>query len=148
MILGSEFTEEQRFNQWWLYLILVAVAVLPLLFKPKSEVGLFIHVMFVCLLFAFFLMMKLETSIDKNGIRMRFFPFVKKEFQWSEIQKAKVVNYGFVGGWGIRLFTKYGTVYNIRGNKGLAIELENGKKFLIGTQKEEELQKFIIGLRV
>ena len=78
---------------------------------------------------------------------MRFFPFVKKEFQWSEIQKSKVVNYGFVGGWGIRLFTKYGTVYNIRGNKGLAIELKNGKKYLIGTQKEEEMKKFINGLR-
>ena len=52
---------------------------------------------------------------------------------------AEIVNYGFVGGWGIRLWTKYGTVYNMRGNKGLAIALTDGNKFLIGTQKPEEL---------
>lgn len=58
----------------------------------------------------------------------------------KDIKSAKVVNYGFVGGWGIRLWTAYGTVYNIKGNKGLAIELFNGEKFLIGTQKENELK--------
>ena len=62
---------------------------------------------------------------------------------WKEIKKVEIVTYGFVGGWGIRLWTKYGTVYTIKGNKGLAIELLNGKKFLIGTQKETELNKIV-----
>ena len=31
-------------------------------------------------------------------------------------------------------------MYNINGNKGLVIELKNGKKFMIGTQKEAELK--------
>ena len=53
------------------------------------------------------------------------------------------VHYGFVGGWGIRFFTAYGTVYNMRGTKGLAINLEKGKKFLIGTQKPDLLNQFI-----
>jgi len=87
--------------------------------------------------------MKLKTSIDKNGIQMIFFPFTRNRVEWNEIQDTKVVNYGFVGGWGIRLWTKYGTVYNMKGNKGLAIELKNGKKFLIGTQKEVELNNVL-----
>lgn len=74
---------------------------------------------------------------------MSFFPFVRKKVNWNEIKNIEVINYGFVGGWGIRLWTKYGTVYNMKGNKGLAIELNNGKKFLIGTQKETELRKFM-----
>ncbi len=50
----------------------------------------------------------------------------------------------WICGWlGIWLFTKYGTVYNTRGNKGLALELKNGKKFLIGTQKMEELSEVV-----
>lgn len=53
----------------------------------------------------------------------------------------KVINYGFVGGWGIRLWTKYGTVYNVSGNKGLFIKLKNGKTMVIGTQKSQELEK-------
>ena len=91
--------------------------------------------------------MKLQTLISMDSIRMKFFPFAKKDVKWEQIQRCQVVNYGFVGGWGIRLGTKYGTVYNIRGNQVLAIELKNGKMFLIGTQKEEELKKFIAGLK-
>ena len=52
------------------------------------------------------------------------------------------MNYGFVG-YGIRLGSKYGTVYNMKGNRGLAIELNNGKKFVIGTQKEMELKNVV-----
>jgi hypothetical protein len=69
---------------------------------------------------------------------MRFVPFLKKNIKWNELKSMKIVNYGFVG-YGIRLGSKYGTVYNINGNKGLAIELKNGKKFVIGTQNETEL---------
>ena len=53
------------------------------------------------------------------------------------------MNYGCVGGWGIRLWTKYGTIYNIKGNKGLAVKLLSGKKFLIGTQKGNELSEIV-----
>ena len=71
---------------------------------------------------------------------MQFVPFIKKHVDWNEVKSIKVIDYGFVGGWGIRLGTTFGTVYNIKGKMGLAIELINGKKFLIGTQKAEELQ--------
>ena len=87
-----------------------------------------------------FIVMKLKTTIDSDGIQMSFFPFKSKKVTWTEIKNIEVINYGFVGGWGIRLWTKYGTVYNTKGNKGAFIELKNGTKFLIGTQKEEEMR--------
>ena len=59
-----------------------------------------------------------------------------------------MINYGFVGGWGIRLFTDYGTVYNTRGNKGLALKLQNGKRLVIGTQREDELKSVIQKLKL
>ena len=90
-----------------------------------------------------FFRIRLITNINQNEIRMKFFPFVKKHINWKDVKSAEIVNYGFVGGWGIRLWTKYGTVYNTKGNKGLAIELKNGKKFLIGTQKETELNNVV-----
>lgn len=46
---------------------------------------------------------------------------------------------------GIRFGSKYGTAYNMKGNYGLAIKLKNGQKFLIGTQKVEELGQFLEG---
>ena len=146
------FKETQKFSQWWLWLILIAIGALPItgLYKqlylneafrdkPMSDLGLIIFALFVFSLIAMFWFVQLKTEIDQNEIRMHFFPLVKKRVNWKEIKTAEIVNYGFVGGWGIRLWTKYGTVYNMNGNKGLAIELLNGKNFLIGTQKPEEL---------
>ena len=150
--MKTEFKEEQKFNQWWLWLILIPMGVLPLIgiYKqlilgeklgdnPMSDISLLIFSIIMFSLVGLFLIMKLKTSIDKNGINMHFFPFIKKSVDWQQIKNVKVVNYGFVGGWGIRLWTKYGTVYNMKGDKGLAIALTDGNKFLIGTQKPEEL---------
>lgn len=108
-----------------------------------SDLGLIVFTVLIYIFLAFLYLIKLSTHIDENGIQMRFFPLVKKDFKWKDIKNVQVITYGFVGGFGIRLWTKYGTVYNVKGNKGLAIELNNGKKYLIGTQKETELKTVI-----
>ena len=151
-----EFKEEQKFTQWWLWLILIGIGILPIFGiykqlilgeklgnKTLSDLGLIIFCVFIFGLIAMFWVMRLKTEIDQNEIRMNFFPFVKKRVNWNEIKNIEIVNYGFVGGWGIRFSTKYGTVYNTKGNEGLAIELLNGKKFLIGTQKKAELNEIV-----
>lgn len=158
--MKTEFKETQKFTQWWLWIILIAVGILPIygiykqLFlgepfgdKPMSDVGLIILLILIFLLLVLFYVMRLHTEINQYEIRMHFFPFIKKRIDWTAVKSTEVLDYGFVGGWGIRLWTKYGTVYNVKGTKGLAIELLNGKKLLIGTQKETELSKFIQNMK-
>ncbi|MGB0178253.1 MAG: hypothetical protein ACPF9D_13895, partial [Owenweeksia sp.] len=94
-----------------------------------------------------FLIMKLKTEIDEKSIRMIYIPFTRKTVKWDDVEEARVLKYGFIGGWGIRIWTSYGTVYNVKGNKGLAITLKNGERFLIGTQKEKELEQVLSNLR-
>lgn len=130
------FKEIQKFSQWWLWVLLLSVGAL-LFYAGPANLGALILIA-VSLLF---LTLRLITQVDEKGIKFRFFPFVRRKYQWHEIASAKVVNYGFVGGWGIRLFTVYGTIYNVKGNKGLAVELKNGDKFCLGTQRPDELQK-------
>jgi hypothetical protein len=150
-----DFKEEQKFTQWWLWVILIGIGMMPIfgMYKqlilheefgnnPMSDLGLIIFSVVVYGVIAMFWFMRLKTEIDQNEIRMNFFPFVTKRINWREIRSAEIVNYGFVG-YGIRLGSKYGTVYNANGNKGLAIKLTNGKKFVIGTQKENELHKIL-----
>lgn len=150
------FQEEQKFTQWWLWVILILTGIFPIFGmykqfvlgesfgnKPMSDLGLLLFSLIIITINGLFFFMKLKTTMDKNGIQIHFFPFTKKRVEWNEIKHMKVLNYGFVGGWGVRLWTKYGTVYNVKGNIGLAIELKNGKKFLIGTQKEIELRSFL-----
>lgn len=149
--MNIDFKEEQKFTQWWLWIILIGIGIFPIFGiykqlilgekfgdKPMSDFGLILFCLFTFSIISMFGFMRLKTEIDQDEIRINFFPFVKKRINWKEIKSVEIVNYGFVG-WGIRLWTKYGTVYNTNGNKGLAIELLNGKKFLIGTQKKNEL---------
>ncbi len=151
-----KFTEKQRFTQWWIWLIVITVGIIPvsgiiiqLILKqpfgnnPMSDMGLIIFSILVLIFTGSIFFIKLETFIDRSGIKMNFVPFHKKNVAWQEIKAANVVNYGFVGGYGIRLGSSYGTVYNIKGKMGLAIELTNGSKFLIGTQKPEEMRQIV-----
>ena len=150
-----EFKESQKFTQWWIWLILIGLGVIAIYGiiqqilldidfgnKPMPNIGIIIFTIFVFGFIYFNWYMTLITEITNEGIKMRFVPFVKKEMNWNEVKSVKIVNYGFVG-YGIRLGSKYGTVYNMNGNKGLAIELNNGKKFVIGTQKEKELKNVV-----
>ena len=106
------------------------------------NMALVIFAISVLVIIYFFWYMSLNTEIDETGMKIQFKPFLKKYIKWSEIKSAKIVNYGFVG-YGIRFGSKHGTIYNTQGNKGLAIELKNGNKFLIGTQKENELRSIL-----
>jgi hypothetical protein len=149
------FQEEQKFTQWWLWLILIGIGLIPLYGiytqliigekfgdKPMSDVGLVFFALFTFAFLALFWLMRLKTKINENEINMNFFPFIKKSMLWNEIKSAKIVKYGFVG-YGIRLGSDHGTVYNTKGNKGLAIVLKSGKKLLIGTQKSAELKTIL-----
>ena len=157
--MNKEFKESQKFTQWWLWLIILSINILPLFGiykqiilgepfgdKPVSDVGLFLLLVLTAGISFLFYFMQLKTTVSVNGIKMSFIPFANKDLSWNEIKSTKVLNYGFVGGWGIRLFTKYGTVYNTKGKMGLAIVLRNGNKFMIGTQKPKELEEFISSL--
>lgn len=149
-----QFYEVQRYRQWWLMTLLLIVSAIPIyaiiqhfslgITKENSNSELPELITTLCLtigVFALFWFIKLKTNINADGIEMDYFPFSKKNIKWSDIKEAKVVDYGFVGGWGVRFFTRYGTVYNVAGRHGLAIKLKSGKKFLIGTQRPEELKE-------
>lgn len=135
---GIYFKEVQKFSQWWLWLLLLSLGALLFYMGPANLGALVLLV--ISLLF---LTMRLITQVDEEGIKFNFFPFLKRAYSWQEIISARVVEYGFMGGWGIRLFTSYGTIFNVKGSKGLAVELKNGKKFCLGTQRPDELQKIL-----
>lgn len=153
--MNKTFKETQKFTQTWLKIVLIVLAIFPIygIYRqiilekpfgehPMSDFGLILFTLFIFGIIALFIFMKLETEINQDGIKMKFIPFVHKKINWDEIKTAQVVDYGFVG-WGIRIGTKYGIVYNTKGSKGLAIELKNGKKFLIGSQKNKEIQEIV-----
>lgn len=150
------FKEKQQFTQWWLWALLIAIALIPaygvyqqiIVGEPFGNVplpdsALILFLLFTLLMIGLFWITELRTVIDDEAIRIKYVPLTSKEFKWEDIARAELVDYGFVGGYGIRMGTKYGTVYNTRGKMGLAVELKNGKKYCIGTQRAEELSSFL-----
>lgn len=149
-----EFSEKQRFTQWWLWLLLSAVMIYTIYNFTEdrqyfSTLELAISFLIPILVIILFLVIRLETKIDEQGISVRFFPFqiTFRYYPWRNIKKAYVRKYsplGEYGGWGIRqgLFGK-GKAYNVKGNQGLQIILNDEKKILIGTQKQNELKLYL-----
>lgn len=149
------FSEKQRFTQWWVWLILVAVSVMPFfglyheMQKPEpfadaaTNTGLILSLVVIIPLVLLFMFMRLETQITESGLNVKFFPFHFKfrEFAWEELQEIYVKEYSPIfdfGGWGLRYsLSGAGKAYNISGNQGIQIVFKSGKKLLIGTQKPE-----------
>ena len=96
-----------------------------------------------------FRIVSLETTIRSEGIYYRFKPFRRKPrfHQWADIERFYVRKYNPIreyGGWGVKKGRKKAsTAFNVRGNMGLQLELKNGKRILIGTQKAEELERVV-----
>jgi len=152
------FVEEQRFNQWWLYLLLaipLISLVLPFIFNSGDYVngdketitGITISLVLMVFASLLILSIRLRTKIDENGIYYQFYPinFNEKFIPWSDISKCYVRKYNPLteyGGWGYRSGFGFGRgrgkALNIRGNQGIQLELKNSKKLLLGTQKRAE----------
>ena len=103
--MKTTFKEEQKFTQWWIWLFLIVIGVLPVfgIYKqlilgkkfgdnPMSDQGLIAFTILTFLFIIFFAVIRLETEIDQKEIRIHFFPLVKKRYQWNEVKSAEVIN--------------------------------------------------------
>lgn len=151
------FEEIQRFNQPLLWALLIG---LQLFFfygmyqqlilgekfgdNPAPDALLVVLALIPLSIIILFGIMHLRTRIDEENIEVLFFPFTKVIINREEIEKAKVRKYKALteyGGWGIRYGN--GKAYTTSGNQGLQLQLKDGRKILIGTQKPDEAQRAI-----
>jgi len=158
------FEEEQKFTQLWLHILLI-VSFIPVVVLVTREwilsttddtdviIGFFVSIGSILLVYGLIFSFKLKTRIDEKGIYYRFIPFHLsiKFIAWDTLKNAYVRKYDPIsefGGWGMkgRLLKRKskGVAFNVKGNIGLQLELQNGKKILIGTQKKEEVKRVLI----
>lgn len=159
------FKEEQKFNQWWLWLLMIitflsvavpfgyAVYSQEVLDKPFGDnpmsteglinVGAFSLLLFGLIILLFYVF-KLKTKITNEALFVSFPPAINKwkKFAPDEIEKFEVRKYNAFkeyGGYGIKFRRRYGKCYNVSGNLGLQLYLKNGKKVLIGTRRKQAI---------
>ena len=150
------YEENQKFNEKPMWALAVIMGVMPALMRYLeslvSDTGFdnediltitavsFSIGLFIILIFRLF---EMKTHLDQQGVHMRMKPLTKKNIAWSDIHAVEDLDYGFVGGWGIRMTMRYGTVYNTRGRLGVLFLLKNNKKMVLGTQKPQEFMRAI-----
>lgn len=146
-----EYRESQKFNQWWLWLLNIALLLGLVLVGYtswtgggdllSSAIGPIVMAVTMILLAT----IELRTVISEDGLEVKFWPFGRRRIFKSEIKSARVRKYSPLrefGGWGYRIGPG-GKAFNMQGNMGLQLEMRDGDKLLIGTRKPEELAAWI-----
>ncbi|MES2691669.1 MAG: hypothetical protein V4658_14780 [Bacteroidota bacterium] len=152
------FIEKQNFlKRWWgVSLPIVVASLVPLISIDKNTpvlVGIATPVIVTAFVFLLFRLLTLYTRIDEKCIAVRFAPFHRKDrvIEWHSLKSARVVKYDPLfeyGGWGFRKgWTGSKIAYNVSGKTGLELELNDGRKIMIGTAKKEELLSYLSYLK-
>jgi hypothetical protein len=157
------FREEQRFRQWWLWVLLIGMAGLVLVLfgaglyqqlvlgrpwgdHPMSDRALIATALatwaFVAAIIWMLYSAVLITEVRSDGLYVRFFPFHFRflRFPFERIRSYEARTYspiGEFGGWGIRYGCK-SKAYNVDGDRGLQLEFADGRRLLIGSQRAGE----------
>ena len=164
--MTTGFHEEQRFTQRWLWvLIILNMLILAVIFgyglieqlifgkpwgdRPVSDTTLILITSAVLLFSAsmiyIFYSLRLITEVRDDGLYIRFYPFRGTTIPYNSIRSCEARIYkplSEYGGWGIK-YGRSGKAYNILGNRGVQLILDNDKRVLIGSQRADELEKAI-----
>jgi len=162
------FREVQRFNQIWVWLLVIALPVgMIALFgygmyrqlvlgepwgdRPMSDTALVVtgtvttlFSMGIALLFA---TLKLVTEVRTDGLYIRFFPLhlSSHRIPLEDLAQFEARTYNPMreyGGWGIKGGRK-GRAYNVSGDRGVRLDYADGRHILIGSQRADELAEAI-----
>jgi len=155
------YREVQRFRQPWLWLLVAAISGLSLwsfvqqiiLGKPFGQnpapdaAVVVIAAIFGLGFPALFYAINLTTEVRSDGLYVRFFPL---HLSFRRIPNERLIKYEVqtyspikdYGGWGIR-YGRSGKAYNVSGNRGVMLDLLDGERLLIGSQKPEDLANAI-----
>lgn len=149
------FVERQAYKQVWVWILLLAVNGFLLynlarqfFAEGRSYDGNTVATIVSCSVFVLvlattilFFVMQLDSEIRADGIYYRFYPFHKqmRRIKMEEITEAYVRKYNPIveyGGWGPKKGPS-GQAYNVSGNWGIQLVLNNGHRVLLGTKNPE-----------
>ncbi len=155
------FREVQRFRQWWVWLLVYGIAAFswygfvqqivlgrPFGSNPAPDWMMWLLVLLFGIgLPLFFHRLKLIVEVREDHIRIRYAPLTTREIPLAEIKRYEARTYQPIrefGGWGIRGWSKRKRMaYNVSGDRGVELELEDGREIMIGSQNPERLAQAI-----
>jgi hypothetical protein len=142
---NASFVHWESQNPWWVSLLALG---LPLIMCVVAVVSWFALwwvalIIIVTTLPMVFMYGGVQTTVTREEITVGFGILNSKvlRLKTDEIEKVELTEFSPIadfGGYGIRI-NKEMSAYYMRGNKGVKFTTLNGKKYLIGSDKPEEL---------
>lgn len=166
---GSEpgivlFREDQHMRDVvWVMVLVLGIAALnwtifieqvilgrPVGNNPGSDLMVVVvWILFGWLFPLFFLRLRLRVEVLPGLLRIDYGLLSRRAIPLGEVATVKPVTYYPIrqwGGWGLRGWGGR-VAYNVRGNRGVELELVDGRTILIGSQRPEELALAITASR-
>lgn len=149
------FKEEQRFQLWEVYLLLLFFSLLTLfnLVREPFPIGkygatdLFIFIL-LSLIIWYLYQLKMIVSFDDKGITVRYFPKLHKKcyIAWSDIADCRFVKLSKRAQWsgGAISFSTEERVFSLCGRNGLFLRTKKGEKYFIGSKKLLENKELVL----
>lgn len=153
------FVEEQRFRQWWLWVIMIApVAVAwygfweqiiggqPFGNNPAPDWVIWLGWLLAGIVLPWLLCSaSLRVEVSSGSVRIGFvtplLPLFRKSIALKQIGGAEAVTYRPIrdyGGWGVR-YGGNGWAYSVSGNRGVQLKMKEGHDILLGSRQPERL---------
>jgi hypothetical protein len=153
MTTAPVFSERQWLLRHWWPILLLPTLLVPLVFwlAPKHDTpppwGVFALAGLALGLVAG---IALDVRLDTAGAHYRLLPLQWRwrHIAWPEVARAYLRRYdplGEYGGWGIK-GTSQNRAYNIANDEGLQLELHDGRRVLLGSQRPAELAQALATL--
>lgn len=123
-----------------IYSFVLAIVTYYILLSGFDRIALLVMAIMAVVLVLF---ATLTVEIDEEFLKIRFgIGLIQKKFDLCKIQSCSIVKIRWYDGWGIH-WTPRGWLYNVSGFDAVEIIMENGKKYLIGTDVPDELEKAV-----
>jgi hypothetical protein len=146
--VAAVYREEQYFD-WRVYALIAFVGLVTGLgllrgriWSTEVAVGLLIGVAFLMCVVVFLLHMTTEVSAASVSVSFGWSPTYPRTMGIHTIRSVEVVSYrpiGDYGFWGVRSGRDGERAFIARGTRGVRLELIDGTRVLIGSQRPEAL---------
>jgi len=143
------FAEQQRFTQWWLWVMLSLPVALSIGFSAYflAHLSIFsrrLHLLLMVMSLSFitpilFFGLRMSVVVTSQHLTARFVP-LRRRIAISDIASFRVLTYTIrdFGGWGIKWARDGTLVLNVSGNRAVRINRRKGKSLILGTQRPDE----------
>jgi hypothetical protein len=154
------YHEEQRFGQWWIWILVVVPAGLawwpfiaqiiggePVGQNPAPDWLVLVIWLFIGIgLPVLFGLAALVIEVRPGLVLVRFRPFSRRSIAIGDVERVEARTYSAMkeyGGWGIKGWSKQNVAYNVSGNRGAELTLRDGRRIMLGSRRAEELAEVI-----